>query len=87
MQALSSKGLFQHLESMCRTLSIPDKELLAAEKIIKTVSSEEIVERVDAFYKYFQSILKNSLWTVCFSESEINETMWLKYADQYKGFS
>ena len=86
MQELSSKEISQKLESMCRTLGIPDKERLAAENIIKTVSSEEIVERVDAFYKDFQSILKNSLWTVCFSESGINETMWLKYADQYKGF-
>lgn len=87
MQELSSKEIFQKLESMCRTLGIPDKERLAAENIIKTVPTEETVKNVDGFLKNnIQSILKNSLWTVCFSESGINETMWLKYANQYKGF-
>ena len=86
-QALSSKELFQNLESTCKALNIPDENRLDAEKIIKTVPTEEIVKNVDVFLKNnIQSILKNSLWTVCFSESGINETMWLKYADQYKGF-
>lgn len=86
-QMISSEDVFQQLRSMCQTLNIPDEKYLAAENIIKTVSTEEIVKNVDVFYKNnIQSILKNSLWTVCFSESGVNETMWLKYADQYKGF-
>lgn len=87
MQMFSSEEIFQQLESMCQALGVPDEGRLAAENIIKSASSEEIVKSVDVFFRNnIQSILKESLWTVCFSESGINETMWLKYADQYKGF-
>ena len=31
--------------------------------------------------------VREDTWSVCFSENGINETLWLKYADQYRGFS
>lgn len=30
--------------------------------------------------------IRKNTWSICFSESGLNETLWLKYADQYKGF-
>lgn len=30
--------------------------------------------------------LKKYTWSVCFSENGFNETLWLKYANQYRGF-
>ena len=30
--------------------------------------------------------VKKDTWSVCFSENGFNETLWLKYADQHKGF-
>ena len=30
--------------------------------------------------------VKKDLWSVCFSEDGFNEVLWLKYADQHKGF-
>lgn len=30
--------------------------------------------------------VKKDTWSVCFSESGFNEVLWLKYADQHKGF-
>ena len=30
--------------------------------------------------------LKKDTWSVCFSENGYNESLWLKYADQHKGF-
>lgn len=30
--------------------------------------------------------VKRDTWAVCFSENGFNEVLWLKYADQYKGF-
>lgn len=30
--------------------------------------------------------VKKDIWSVCFSENGFNETLWLKYADQHKGF-
>lgn len=30
--------------------------------------------------------VKKDTWSVCFSENGVNETLWLKYADQHRGF-
>ena len=42
------------------------------------------------FLDYLPTIrnrVREDTWSVCFSENGINETLWLKYADQHKGFS
>ena len=61
-----------------------------AESLIKTLDSIDhgkIIEAASGYVKQnIQPLLKNTLWTACFAESGDNETMWLKYADQYKGF-
>lgn len=31
--------------------------------------------------------VREDTWSVCFSENGFNETLWLKYADQHRGFS
>jgi hypothetical protein len=31
--------------------------------------------------------IKKDVWSVCFSENGFNEVLWLKYADQHKGFA
>lgn len=31
--------------------------------------------------------VREDTWSVCFSENGVNETLWLKYADQHKGFA
>lgn len=42
---------------------------------------------------YFRNIrnirneIKTDTWSVCFSENGFNETLWLKYAEQHKGFA
>lgn len=45
-----------------------------------------VTEVIDYIRQYIQTLLKSTLWSACFTESGDNETMWLKYADQYKGF-
>ena len=35
----------------------------------------------------FRNIIKSDTWSICFSEDGFNETLWLKYADQHKGFA
>lgn len=49
-----------------------------------------IQQNADALEIYFRNIrneIKKDTLSVCFSESPFNETLWLKYADQHKGFS
>lgn len=54
---------------------------------LKKTDYEGIIESATIYLKQnIQSILKSTLWTACFTESGDNETMWLKYANQYKGF-
>ena len=31
--------------------------------------------------------IKKDTWSVCFSENGFNESPWLKYADQHRGFA
>lgn len=87
LQMFSSGDIYQQFESMCNVFNIPEEERLATERIVSSFTPEEIINNADAFLRnIIQSILKESLWTVCFSETCDNETMWLKYADRYKGF-
>ena len=86
-EILSEKDVSAQLKSMCDALNIREEIYNNANNILETKSTEEIDIYVDRFLKdHIQSILKQSLWTACFTESGVNETMWLKYADQYKGF-
>ena len=44
----------------------------------------------DWFFNYtldLRTSIRKDTWSVCFSEDGFNETLWLKYADCYHGFS
>ena len=87
IQILTSEDLHVQLDELCRTLGIPEEGKQWAENTISSRTTEEWSNYVDAFFRdKIQSLLKEMMWSVCFSESGTNETMWLKYADQYKGF-
>lgn len=36
--------------------------------------------------KDVRNLIQKLIYSICFCEDPLNETMWLKYADQYKGF-
>lgn len=36
--------------------------------------------------KEIRTIIQKNLFTICFCEDELSETLWMKYADNYKGF-
>lgn len=58
--------------------------------MLKNYTRAEMVQGLEMYLKnlniFIQQNLKQNIWSACFSESGLNETMWLKYADQYKGF-
>lgn len=37
--------------------------------------------------KQIRTIIQKNLFSICFCEDELNETLWLKYANNYKGFA
>lgn len=56
-------------------------------QILDNIDIETIIDAATGYLKKnIQFLLKEKLWTACFTESGDNEQMWLKYADQYKGF-
>lgn len=62
-------------------------EQLAKEKVDFFVK-ESSQEHLNDFLEYTLSLrgeLKKNTWSVCFSENGLNEVLWLKYADQYRG--
>ena len=37
--------------------------------------------------KQIRTVIQRNLFSICFCENELNETLWLKYASNYKGFA
>ena len=37
--------------------------------------------------KQVRTIIQKNLFSICFCENELNETLWLKYANNYRGFA
>lgn len=82
---LSSQRIIQRIQILAG--SLPNSQIEALIRMLSTVDHEKIIAfAVDNLRDNIQSLLKESLWTTCFSESGNNEVMWLKYADQYRGF-
>ena len=53
---------------------------------LKYAQSSNVVDEFLSFALALRSELKKDVWSVCFSENGFNESLWLKYADQHKGF-
>ncbi len=53
----------------------------------KRLPFDQLFEKLTVYLiNVIQPLIRDYSWSVCFSEDGLNETMWLKYADQYKGF-
>lgn len=53
---------------------------------MSNAQSSNVVDEFLSFALALRSELKKDVWSVCFSENGFNESLWLKYADQHKGF-
>ncbi len=49
-------------------------------------NKEEIFKLIDDRIKEIQDTFKNYIYSICFSESDLNQDLWLKYANNYTGF-
>ena len=84
---LSSEKIKEQIQSFF-SIGIMDSKITEnLVNAIENIDHDEIIDAAIGFLKQnIQLLLKEKLWTACFAESGDNETMWLKYADQYKGF-
>ena len=46
----------------------------------------KLKELSDAMIKEIRNEIRKQTYTVCFSENEFNETLWLKYGNNHQGF-
>lgn len=67
---LSQVGLGDHLESIIQALK----------------SASLNMDLVKYSLREARSLIQKQIYSICFCEESLNETMWLKYADQHKGF-
>ena len=50
-------------------------------------NKEELFKWIDSYIQSIQYTFKNNIYSICFSESDLNQDLWLKYADNYTGFA
>lgn len=87
LDILQSPELLAQFHQYCDQLGISSDTQQAASSFLQSLNPDDLISGIiNTIKTEIQPILKKSIWSVCFSESGINETMWLKYADQYKGF-
>lgn len=52
----------------------------------KSMSNPTFYPSVQNYFRNVRNEIKKDIWSVCFSENGCNEVLWLKYAQQHKGF-
>ena len=70
------------------------KQIIPSDVMPEKITPENLKELYDngltghilSLFLNSRDVLRKRVWSVCFSESGLNETLWLKYANQYKGF-
>ena len=50
------------------------------------INLSDIRNKLKDFLENIRNEIKKQTYSACFSESEFNETLWLKYADNHRGF-
>ena len=74
------------IEEWCLNNGI-DKQIIQNQiEQIQNSSARQLFGKLLEFLtKNIQPLIRNTSFSICFSESGLNESMWLKYANQYKG--
>lgn len=72
---------------ICKDKGIDDKKIGQMAGLARGLSTDDAINVLIPFFKkIIQPQIRNASMSICFAECGINETMWLKYADQYHGF-
>ena len=61
---------------------------IGAEQFLKNLKEHPLdLSKFPDRVKQVRTIIQKNLFSICFCENELNETLWLKYANNYKGFA
>ena len=64
-----------------------DNALMMVNQLKGTLSNPQCADALEIYFRNIRNEIKKDTLSVCFSESPFNESLWLKYANQHKGFS
>lgn len=97
---INIKGIKQLHSLINDGLNKDDAQILQFLKVVEPIikiNAEELVKqlkenpldmpRLEESLKIIRTIIQKNLFSICFCENELNETLWLKYANNYKGFA
>jgi len=77
----------EDIRAFGKGLKINEDDIYGAISLINKLEVDKLILKIDEYLRdNTQALLKENLWSVCFSERGDNEVLWLKYADRYKGF-
>lgn len=87
MEAMLPDNVKAAIDVITKDFGIGSREHLMAEAFLKNIDAESgAALLIEYLVQQARYIWKQRTWATCFCESGINETMWLKYADNYQGF-
>ena len=56
-------------------------------RVNSLISDQDQQNKILSYFRNIRNEIKKDIWSVCFSENGLNEVLWLKYAQQHKGFA
>ena len=80
------------LEAKLKNGTVPEQMFLGMDFLrtqiekVKGTDLTGVTENVIGYLKEIRNDMRRKTWSICFSESLNNENLWLKYADNHKGF-
>ena len=61
---------------------------IGAEQFLKNLKEHPLdLSKFPERVKQVRTIIQKNLFSICFCENELNETLWLKFANNYRGFA
>lgn len=61
---------------------------ISAEQFLKNLKEHPLdLSKFPERVKQVRTLIQKNLFSICFCENELNETLWLKYANNYRGFA
>ena len=87
---INEEQIFQYIKAALTSLlgtEVQDEMLSGSIKqLIANLLKAEFRSQIMSYFRNIRNEIKKDIWTVCFSENGFNEVLWLKYAQQHKGF-
>ena len=84
---LKSPDAFSQFQEACKNFNIGMETTEKMRPQFESLTHKDLLNAViDVLVKRIRPMIQKSTYSICFSENSCNENLWLKYADNHKGF-